>query len=211
MVGIYEEMDIDTIAENLSKCVNAHKKKFLPGEFILSYRGKKKVIGVILKGNADLKRIDIKGNETILERLSKGNIFSEMFLEENEDSTFLVSTTKTEVLFIDYHFILKDCQIHCRYHNFVLNTLMEFMFSKTISLNSKIDILSQRSIKDKILTYLKKEALKKNSKTFTIPYSFQELADYLCIDRSAMMRELKNLQKEKKIKKEGRTFTIYKN
>ena len=88
---------------------------------------------------------------------------------------------------------------------------MEFMFSKTISLNSKIDILSQRSIKDKILTYLKKEALKKNSKTFTIPYSFQELADYLCIDRSAMMRELKNLQKEKKIKKEGRTFTIYKN
>ena len=134
-----------------------------------------------------------------------------MFLEENEDSTFLVSTTKTEVLFIDYHFILKDCQIHCRYHNFVLNTLMEFMFSKTISLNSKIDILSQRSIKDKILTYLKKEALKKNSKTFTIPYSFQELADYLCIDRSAMMRELKNLQKEKKIKKEGRTFTIYKN
>lgn len=211
MVGIYEEMDIDTIAENLSKCVNAHKKKFLSGEFILSYRGKKKVIGVILKGNADLKRIDIKGNETILERLSKGNIFSEMFLEENEDSTFLVSTTKTEVLFIDYHFILKDCQIHCRYHNFVLNTLMEFMFSKTISLNSKIDILSQRSIKDKILTYLKKEALKKNSKTFTIPYSFQELADYLCIDRSAMMRELKNLQKEKKIKKEGRTFTIYKN
>ena len=114
MVGIYEEMDIDTIAENLSKCVNAHKKEFLPGEFILSYRGKKKVIGVILKGNADLKRIDIKGNETILERLSKGNIFSEMFLEENEDSTFLVSTTKTEVLFIDYHFILKDCQIHCR-------------------------------------------------------------------------------------------------
>lgn len=211
MVGIYEEMDIDTIAENLSKCVNAHKKEFLPGEFILSYRGKKKVIGVILKGNADLKRIDIKGNETILERLSKGNIFSEMFLEENEDSTFLVSTTKTEVLFIDYHFILKDCQIHCRYHNFVLNTLMKFMFSKTISLNSKIDILSQRSIKDKILTYLKKEALKKNSKTFTIPYSFQELADYLCIDRSAMMRELKNLQKEKKIKKEGRTFTIYKN
>lgn len=202
--------EFDIIFENMSKCVNANKKTFLPGEFILTYRFKRKIIGIILNGNADLKRIDIKGNETILERLSKGNIFSEMFQEESEDSTYLVATKKTEVLFIDYHYILKDCKINCRYHNFVLNTIMDLMLNKTVNLNNKISILSKRSIKEKILTYLKKEELKHNSKTFTIPYSLQELADYLCIDRSAMMRELKNLQDEKKIKKDGRTFTIYK-
>lgn len=210
MLGNYEQMEIDTIFENMSKCVNARKKEFLPGEFILNYRGKRKMIGIILKGNADLKRIDIKGNETILERLTKGNIFSEMFLEESEDSTFLVSTTKTEVLFIDYHYILKDCKINCRYHNFVLNIIMELMLNKTVNLNNKISILSKRSIREKILTYLKSESQKNDIKTFTIPYSLQELADYLCIDRSAMMRELKTLQEEKKIKKDGRTFTVYK-
>lgn len=204
------ENEFDVIFENMSKCVNANKRVFLPGEFILTYRSKRKVIGIILSGNADLKRIDIKGNETILERLSKGNIFSEMFQEETEDSTYLVATKKTEVLFIDYHYILKDCKVNCRYHNFVLNTIMDLMLNKTVNLNNKISILSKRSIREKILTYLKKEELKHNSKTFTIPYSLQELADYLCIDRSAMMRELKNLQDEKKIKKDGRTFTIYK-
>lgn len=204
------ENEFDVIFENMSKCVNANKRVFLPGEFILTYRSKRKVIGIILSGNADLKRIDIKGNETILERLSKGNIFSEMFQEESEDSTYLVATKKTEVLFIDYHYILKDCKVNCRYHNFVLNTIMDLMLNKTVNLNNKISILSKRSIREKILTYLKKEELKHNSKTFTIPYSLQELADYLCIDRSAMMRELKNLQDEKKIKKDGRTFTIYK-
>lgn len=204
------EMDFETIFENMSKCVNAHQKTFLPGEFILNYRGKRKIIGILLSGNADLKRIDIKGNETILERLTKGDIFSEMFMEESEDSTYLVSTKKTEVLFIDYHYILRDCKINCHYHNFVLNTIMELTLHKTVDLNHKINILSQRSIREKILAYLKSESIKKGSKTFTIPYSLQELADYLCIDRSAMMRELKNLQDEKKIKKEGRTFTIYK-
>ena len=204
------ENEFDVIFENMSKCVNANKRVFLPGEFILTYRSKRKIIGIILSGNADLKRIDIKGNETILERLSKGNIFSEMFQEETEDSTYLVATKKTEVLFIDYHYILKDCKVNCRYHNFVLNTIMDLMLNKTVNLNNKISILSKRSIREKILTYLKKEELKHNSKTFTIPYSLQELADYLCIDRSAMMRELKNLQDEKKIKKDGRTFTIYK-
>lgn len=204
------ENEFDVIFENMSKCVNANKRVFLPGEFILTYRSKRKIIGIILSGNADLKRIDIKGNETILERLSKGNIFSEMFQEESEDSTYLVATKKTEVLFIDYHYILKDCKVNCRYHNFVLNTIMDLMLNKTVNLNNKISILSKRSIREKILTYLKKEELKHNNKTFTIPYSLQELADYLCIDRSAMMRELKNLQDEKKIKKDGRTFTIYK-
>ena len=203
-------MNFYVIFENMSKCVNANKSVFLPGESILNYRGKRKIIGIILSGNADLKRIDIKGNETILERLSKGNIFSEMFLEESEDSTYLVATKKTEVLFIDYHYILKDCKVNCRYHNFVLNTIMDLIFKKTVNLNNKITILSRRSTKEKLLTYLKSEAQKNNSKSFTIPYSLQELADYLCVDRSAMMRELKNLQDEKKIKKDGRTFTIYK-
>lgn len=196
------------ILDHLGKCVNTKVKSFLPGEFIQNYGGRKKIIGVIIEGNADLKKVDIKGNETILERLSKGDIFSEMFIDDIEDPVTLVATKKTDVLLIDYLYILRDCKINCHYHTFVVNHIMDMMMKKTVQLNNKIAILSNRTTREKILMYLRNEA--SGQKKITIPYSLQELADYLCVDRSAMMREIKKLIEEKRIKKNGRVFTIYK-
>ncbi len=196
------------ILDHLGKCVNTKVKSFLTGEFIQNYGGRKKIIGILLEGSADLKKVDIKGNETILEHLSKGDIFSEMFIEELEDPITLVATKKTDVLLIDYLSILRDCKVNCHYHTFVVNHIMDLMMKKTVQLNNKIAILSNRTIREKLLTYLKNES--GGQKKVTIPYSLQELADYLCVDRSAMMREIKKLIEEKRIKKNGRVFTIYK-
>ncbi len=194
--------------DHLGKCVNTKVKVFLIGEFIQNYGARKKVIGVLLEGSADLKKVDIKGNETILEHLSKGDIFSEMFIEDSEDPITLVATKKTEVLWIDYLSILRDCKVKCPYHTFVVNHIMDMMMKKTVQLNNKIAILSNRTIREKLLMYLKQEG--NGQKKVTIPYSLQELADYLCVDRSAMMREIKKLIAEKRVKKNGRIFTIYK-
>lgn len=207
MFGIQGLSDFEVILEKMSKCVNAKKKTFMNGETILSFGNKRKIIGIILSGNADLRKIDIKGFETILENLSKGDIFSEMFIEINDDPTYLVATKETEVLFIDYYHIFNDCKINCLNHKIVVNTIIDMLMHKTVQLNNKISILSSRTTREKILSYLQTEA--KGNRKVTINYSLQELADYLCVDRSAMMREIKKLIDEKKIKKEGRTFTIY--
>ena len=208
MFGIQGLSDFEVILEKMSKCVNAKKKTFMNGETILSFGNKRKIIGIILSGNADLRKIDIKGFETILENLSKGDIFSEMFIEINDDPTYLVATVKTEVLFIDYYHVFNDCKINCLNHKIVVNTIIDMLMHKTVQLSNKISILSSRTTREKILSYLQTEA--KGNRKVTINYSLQELADYLCVDRSAMMREIKKLIDEKKIKKEGRTFTIYK-
>ncbi len=208
MFGIQGLSDFEVILEKMSKCVNAKKRTFMNGETILSFGNKRKIIGIILSGNADLRKIDIKGFETILENLSKGDIFSEMFIEINDDPTYLVATKETEVLFIDYYHIFNDCKINCLNHKIVVNTIIDMLMHKTVQLSNKISILSNRTTREKILSYLQTEA--KGNRKVTINYSLQELADYLCVDRSAMMREIKKLIDEKKIKKEGRTFTIYK-
>lgn len=200
--------NFEIILEKMSKCVNAKKRTFMSGETILSFGSKRKIIGILLSGNADLRKIDIKGFETILENLFKGDIFSEMFIEINDDPTYLVATVKTEVLFIDYYHVFNDCKINCLNHKIVVNTIIDMLMHKTVQLNNKIAILSSRTTREKILSYLQTEA--KGNRKVTINYSLQELADYLCVDRSAMMREIKKLIDEKKIKKEGRTFTIYK-
>lgn len=199
--------NFEIILEKMSKCVNAKKRIFLTGETILSFGSKRKIIGIILSGKADLRKIDIKGFEIILEKLSKGDIFSEMFIKLTDDPTYLVATEKTEILFIDYYHVFNDCKVNCLNHKIIVNTIIDMLMNKTIQLNNKISILSNRTTKEKILSYLKNEA--KGNKKVTISYSMQELANYLCIDRSAMMKEIKKLCDQKIIKKEGRTFTIY--
>ena len=63
-------------------------------------------------------------------------------------------------------------------------------------MSDKMEIISKRTTRDKILSYLMNEAEKKHSDKFEIPFSRNELADYLCVERSAMSRELSKMQRD---------------
>ena len=68
----------------------------------------------------------------------------------------------------------------------------------------RIELLSKKTIRDKLVSYFKILSENTFSKTFTLPLSLTDLADYLSIDRSAMMRELKTLKDEGFINKTGK-------
>lgn len=78
----------------------------------------------------------------------------------------------------------------------------------TIKLNTRIELLTKKNIRDKLLTYFTLLSTRKLSKTFTLPFSLTDLADYLSVDRSAMMRELSHLKEEGFIKKNGKKITL---
>ena len=82
------------------------------------------------------------------------------------------------------------------------------MSKKLIKRNERIELLTKRSIRNKLLAYFELQAKKKNAKTFDLSYSYTDLADYLCVDRSALMRELKNLKEDKLIKDINKKITL---
>ena len=73
---------------------------------------------------------------------------------------------------------------------------MKNLADKTLRFHQKIEVVSQRTTRDKIITYLSQEAKKRDSNSFDIPYDRQELADYLEIDRSGLSAEIGKLKKE---------------
>ena len=89
-----------------------------------------------------------------------------------------------------------------------LNNLLSILATKNVNLNQKIECLSQRTTREKILNYLTGKSIQNNSKTFEIPYDRQGLADYLCVERSAMSVEISKLQKEGLIKTNKNYFEI---
>lgn len=109
----------------------------------------------------------------------------------------------------NYDMFERKCKKGCKFHEELLIGLPNLVLTKVSDLNLRIEILSQKTIRDKILSYFRILSQNSFSKTFTVPFSLTDLADYLSVDRSAMMREIKALKEDGIIKKMDKNrFTL---
>lgn len=195
--------------EFCQNCKKVVSKKFLKNETITTYIAKRQQLCLLKSGEAELIRYDFNGTRTIVEHYLESNIFGEIFYNVTTNNELLVEAkTKCEVLFFDYEFIKNKCTTTCSYHKKLIQTLPDLLLAQITSLNTRIEILSKRTIREKLLTYFNLVATKNISKSFTLPFSLTDLADYLSVDRSAMMRELGFLRNDNIIEKNGNRITL---
>ena len=202
--------DINNFIEDFkSSCHKVQKKTFNKGEVITSYIQKRNQFCILISGNADLVRYDYNGDRTIVEHFAKNDIFGEVFYPANTNNElFAVAHKNSEVLFYTYESLSNKCKKNCEFHKELTNSLGQLFLDKIVELNLRIELLTTKSTREKILSYFR--ILSKGSlrRTFTLPYSYTDLADFLSVDRSAMMRELKLLIDEGFIKKNGNKITL---
>ena len=190
-------------------CSMIQKKHFKKGEIITTYIQKRNQFCILASGQAELIRYDFNGNKTIVERFSKNDIFGEVFyVITTNNELFVVAKQSCDVLFFIYDNILKKCKPNSKFHQFLNDNLSAFIMQKVISLNSRVELLTKRSIRDKLLGYFTILSTRTLCKSFSLPFSLTDLADYLSVDRSAMMRELKSLKDDGFIEKNGNTITL---
>ena len=112
------------------------------------------------------------------------------------------------MLFIAYEHVIKRCENACKFHSQLVSNLLQMIALRASQQASRIYVLSRNSIRKKIMTYLNSIAAEKQTKTVILPMSYTTLAEYLGVDRSAMMRELKNLADEGIIERDGKKLRI---
>lgn len=190
-------------------CNKAQKKTFSKGQIITTYIQKRNQLCILLRGNADLVRYDLNGNRTIVEHFSKNALFGEVFYKVTTNNELLVEAkSKCTVLFYIYDQLKEPCTHGCEFHNTLAEHLPELILDKITELNTRIELLTQRTTRDKLLMYFSLISTRKLSKTFELPLSLTDLADYLSVDRSAMMRELKLLKEDKMVDKIGNRIIL---
>ena len=167
-------------------------------------------VGVILQGAAVVVRLDYAGTRTILERLETGGVFGEplVFTPALGDCVEVVSQGSTEVLFMEYGHIMKRCEKACAHHSQLVRNMFRLVAEQTRRLGRRVEVLSRRSIREKLLCCFRFYRQDEGGDTFTLPFTLSALADYISSDRSAMMRELKKLKSEGLIATEGRRVTL---
>lgn len=198
--------------ERMRICFCMREVVYQNNETIMEYASSMKKIGLILEGQAVLYCSDEEGNQYMMDELKKDSVFGEPFLLPEESLHYYVcAKTKTRVLFIDYEHVIKRCENACRFHSQLVSNLLQMIAMRASQQASRIYVLSRTSTRRKILAYLNSveaAAPETVSKSFKLPMSYTMMAEYLSVDRSAMMRELKNLTEEGIIERQGRFIRL---
>ncbi|MBN7772361.1 Crp/Fnr family transcriptional regulator [Clostridium aminobutyricum] len=204
MKNIYEELTKSPLfggiePEDISAmlaCLSAQTKNFKKNQNVFMIGDKNEAVGFIVSGSIQIIKEDFLGNRSIIAQIGQGQIFAEAFACAGikRMPVSVVATTDSKILFIDYNRIVHSCTNTCAFHHRLIENMLQILAQKNVYLNDKIEHLSRRSTKDKVLSYLSSQAQKMGKKNFEIPFNRQELADYLCVDRSALSNELCKLR-----------------
>ena len=191
-------------------CIGYHLERFRKGDIIAIEEENIRTVGIVLAGSVDMIKEDIWGNKVLVSRMGKNEIFGESFAwGKNKQSavTFTVSED-AQVLVISLDRVMNGCSTTCPCHRQLAENMVHIIAEKNRELIRKIEIISKRTIREKLLAYLSSQAQIQNARYFEIPLGRTELADYLCVDRSALTRELTKMRDDGLIDYDKNCFRI---
>ncbi|MDD6638827.1 MAG: Crp/Fnr family transcriptional regulator [Lachnospiraceae bacterium] len=188
----------DTEISAMLNCLQAKLLTFQKGDYVFREGERIDNITVLVKGKLLVQHDDFWGNRNIVNVIRVGEMFGEAYVAPESGSLLndVIAEEDSAVIFFDVRRILTVCSTVCRFHSMVIQNLFFAISEKNRKLVQKIGHMSKRSTRAKLLSYLSEEAKRQNSSHFTIPFTRQQLADFLCVDRSAMSNELCKMRDE---------------
>ena len=178
------------------------------GSTVLNNVGKTDMMGIINEGSVNIIRIDYNGTKTIIETLGKNEIFYAQTFKSDNNELSIITQEESRITLFEYTTMLN---IKPRYQDLqrkMLDNFTQIIIDKLNQNMERIQILTKKTIREKLLAYFQNEAKKHHRKVFKLNLSLTDLADYLAIDRSAMMREIKHLKEDRIIIIEKKRVTL---
>ncbi len=189
-----EKENIASMLQCLGSSTHIYKKNeilFMAGEAVPG-------VGIVLTGRLQIIQEDILGNKTIVGQLAAGEIFAETIVCSGikQSPVTVAAAADCEVMFLQFKRLVTTCSSACAFHAQLIENMMNILAAKNMHMTKKNRILSQRSIYEKLRQFFMDKIEENGSYKFNIPFSRSQLADYLCVDRSALSRELSKMQTE---------------
>ncbi len=189
---------------NMYNALNIHYKD---GETILSNVAMSNNFYVIESGKVEVIRYNFDGTKNIIETIEKGDIFGS-FVGSNSDEIYIVAIEDTDVYSFSYQKLLNRSGRNIELQNKLMDNIIKLLSYKIQSYNERIDMLSEKTIRNKLLKYFNYLSRKQLTKNIILPFTLSDLASYLSVDRSAMMREIKQMKEDGIIDSKGKYFII---
>lgn len=195
--SLFQGCSPQEIADML-QCLCAERRFYEKGSIICHTGDTLNALGLVLRGGVNIESVDIWGKRSILGYAAAGQVFAESyaFLPGEPLMVDVTAAHRTEVLLLNAARLLRSCPSACLHHTALIRNLLAVVSQKNLALSRRIFHTSPKTIRGRLLSYLSAQALRENSRSFTIPFDRQHLADYLGVDRSALSAELGKMRTE---------------
>ena len=183
---------------SMQTCLKAENKNFPKGAFVLRAGDTAESIGLVLSGNVLIVQEDIWGNRNILSKAGPGQTFATAFACAPGSllNTSVIAKTPVTAMFLPVKRILSVCSSACSHHSRIIRNLLGELAEKNLHFSEKLTHMGQRTTRAKLMSYFSAEAQKLGAYEFDIPFSRQQLADYLGVERSGLSLELGKMRNE---------------
>ena len=194
---LFSGISEDELTSMLS-CLKAEKKDFQKEAFVLRDGDSTDSIGIVLSGSVLIIQEDIWGNRNILSKAGQGQSFAAAYAcaAGAKLNVSVIAETPTVVLLLNVKHILNICPSACSHHSRLIRNLVSELAEKNLRCNEKLTHMGQRTTRSKIMSYLSAEVHRLGTYEFDIPFSRQQFADYLGVERSGLSQELGKMHKE---------------
>ena len=195
----------------LLTCLGARVRKAHKKEFLVLAQDEVRYIGIVLSGEIHMIHEDRWGDKAVLAVIRRGGLFGETFVCGTmlQSSVTFQAVKNTEFLVLPFHKVLHVCTNACPFHHGLIENMLHLMADKNAQLLTKLETISKKTLRKKLLTYFSFQSERAGSPTFTIPMTRTQLADYLCADRTAVARELTRMKEDGLIEIDQQRVTLY--
>ncbi len=184
--------------QGMMGCLGFYEKRY-PKDTVIFHAGDTVTeLGLVMAGSVNIIVNTYWGTTSILGHVGKGEIFGEAYaaIPGKELLCEVVTCEECRVLFLPMSKALTQCGNGCGFHNRLIHNLIRISAGKNLNLSNRMMHITPRTIRERLLSYLSEEMMAQGNVHFAIPFTRQQLADYLCVDRSALSNELSKMQKE---------------
>ena len=195
-VGLFKGI-IDSDLKTLLNCLKVEVISAVKNEFVMLAGNKPQHIGIVLSGQLYIVKEEYDGHRSIVAAVTPGEIYGEAlcFAGVDECPVTVIAETDSIILLIRYNGIMNTCTNSCGAHIIFNENFLGLMANKILYLRNRMEIIGLKSVRAKVLRYLDSFA-KKQRTNITIPFNREELADYLCVERTALSHELSKMKKD---------------
>lgn len=179
-------------------CLKAEKRSFAKGSFVLRAGDTAESIGLVLSGSVLIVQEDVWGNRNILSKAAPGQTFAAAYAcaPGSRLNVSVIAETPVTAMFLNVKRVLNVCPSACAHHSRIIRNLLGELAEKNLRFGEKLTHMGQRTTRGKLLSYFSAEAQRLGSYEFDIPFSRQQLADYLAVERSGLSQELGKMRRE---------------
>ena len=179
-------------------CLDTRQTNFPKDTFLMRVGDTADSIGLLLEGSALIIQEDIWGNRNILSKAGPGQTFAAAYAcaPGSVLNVSVVAETPVTAMFLNVGRVLNVCPSACAHHSRIIRNLLGELAEKNLRFSEKLTHMGQRTTRAKLMSYFSAEAQRLGKYEFDIPFSRQQLADYLAVERSGLSLELGKMKND---------------